>query len=327
MRIFRRPRAFVSYSHMDTKLRADLCNYLKSHAVEPIFDEQTGVGQPLEPKIGDLIETSDGMIVLGSRDSLKSDWCQLEVEHARSRGIPWYPVLVDDIPSRELPAWFTGRDRLGHGEVTYAICPRDKGWKNLAPVVEKLRRGRPLEPRWIVAILLFMALIVPIPMMAVFGYVVGQAGESVRSQQERIERINADIEASATHEDGPMRSHRESPGRREWTQRATNVIVAWDRIEGEVVRERHFLDDTGEIAIDNISTVRAPDGSVSLLKTRRIHPRGMVETVIEDEFDSSGALISKRVKIGRDGRWYSYSDIALSIYPAVVPAFPVVSYR
>lgn len=327
MSIFRRPRAFISYSHEDELLLKDLVAFLEERSVEPIFDADIHVGDRLTRAIRRMIEKSDGVIMLGSQTSLTSVWCEREVRHARGKGIPVYPVLVDDIRDEDVMEWFKGGLDLSDSNIKYARNPRDQGWNALIPVIKRLRQGRPIELRCIVAIILFLLLGAPIPMMVLFGLVIGQAADSVRSQQQQIERMNADIETSATRSDGPMVPRRSSATRCEWIRRGTNTVEAWDAIEGAVVRQRHFLDSEGEIAVDTIITVRAPDGSVSLRKTRHIQPHGMSDTVIEDEFDGSGTLISKRIRPGQDARWYSYRDVARSIYPAVVPTLPIISYR
>jgi hypothetical protein len=72
-------KVFVSYAHVDTKWRDDVCRFLEKNGFEPIFDsEKLDLGKPWRPQLKSLIDEADSMLVLFSGTSVESEWVLFE---------------------------------------------------------------------------------------------------------------------------------------------------------------------------------------------------------------------------------------------------------
>jgi TIR domain len=323
MSIFRRPQVFISYRLSEASRRTELATWLEAHGIKPIFDETIQAGDTLDPEIAKLIDKADALFALGTRAYMKSDWGHKEIVHARLKGKIYLPLLIEDLLPSEIPDWFKGIGPLDRREVKWAECFGDKGWSEVIPILKKLRKGRPLDLRWRVGLILTLLFIVPLLTMEVLASILGQPGENIRRLQADVEAINAAIDAPSPRSPH-LRPSRTSIDRREW-RNDSGELVAIDDLTGVMVVTRHFFLNDQEFATDFIFATSAPDGSNVFRKVRRIMPPSMDEIAIEDEFDSIGTLISKRVKLSKESPWYDYEELARSVYPAIVP--PLIAYR
>ena len=72
-------KVFVSYAHVDTKWRDDVCRFLEKNEFEPLFDsEKLNLGKPWRPQLKSLIDEADSMLVLFSDTSAESLWVLFE---------------------------------------------------------------------------------------------------------------------------------------------------------------------------------------------------------------------------------------------------------
>jgi|SRR5271166_30655 len=324
--MFRRPRAFISYSHEDADLRDNLATWLSRQGVTPVFDREVRFGDGLSLKLLHLIDNSDCLIALGTSHGLKSEkseWVRQETQYARHRNKLYFPILFDSVPEPEIPDWFTGRDIPGLGEIKYVTCRSGDGWTSLEPLVRQLRQGG-INLRTGVLMVFVLLFVVPAFLLLLVRPRIGLPSGEVRRIQEATEAMNARIEAArkgVNHE--LVRVGGDDNLSETWVDSSTGKPVAKDNFDSSdptLVRKRYFFVDGRELAMDSIRVMKSSDGSESLLKTREIYPSGN-EVVIEDTFDSIGKLVSKRVRTGKNGPWHNYVELASSIYPAILAAY------
>lgn len=96
------PRFFISYSSRDEVLAKRLSKLLRETFCVDCFcsAEALGAGEAWPSVLEKNLRTCDVLVYLSSAHSNESIWCQQEAAWALGRGIPVFPLLLDDAPMR-----------------------------------------------------------------------------------------------------------------------------------------------------------------------------------------------------------------------------------
>jgi WD40 repeat protein len=131
---------FVSHSSADNDAARDFAERLHRRGFDSLFldfDPEQGIpaGRHWEAELYSQLRRADGLIFVGSPNSVNSIWCNIELSLARSVGKPVFPVAIADTPRPQLLAdtqWldFTtdadgAFDRLIDGLRHAGLDPRD----------------------------------------------------------------------------------------------------------------------------------------------------------------------------------------------------------
>ena len=100
---------FISYSHVDTAVAAQIRDWLHAqefHSIFAAFDRQDGIapGRHWERELLRNLRLCDVVLALCSADYAKSRWCFAELVHAKAQEKPIVPVRLDAAPPHELLA-------------------------------------------------------------------------------------------------------------------------------------------------------------------------------------------------------------------------------
>lgn len=93
------PKVFISYSHDDKQTVLDLYRQLKNSGISFWLDQFELIpGMLLQQKIEDALRTSDAMLAVLSRNSIRSEWIRFEEAffHGQNNKGPIIPVVLDD---------------------------------------------------------------------------------------------------------------------------------------------------------------------------------------------------------------------------------------
>jgi hypothetical protein len=94
---------FLSYSHEDREAAQQLAEALAQQGLVVWWDRTIRAGQDYENEIVRALHNSHCVIVIWTRQSVRSDWVKEEASYARTQG-KLIPVLLDDA---EIPVPFT----------------------------------------------------------------------------------------------------------------------------------------------------------------------------------------------------------------------------
>ena len=131
-----RASAFLCYSLKDRSAAKEVKARLGDIGVV-VFDAESDVlvGQDLKATVDSLIENADFAVGLMSRNTLESDWVQMEIQIIERKKKKLFPVKLDDV---EIPT------RLQH--LKYADLATDKA-RGLQALVDSVRTSFKLEQR------------------------------------------------------------------------------------------------------------------------------------------------------------------------------------
>lgn len=88
-------RIFISYAREDkSDVEKLIVNELNETNHQVFIDDKLKVGEEWKPQLLNAIRTSDALIYAISPDSLKSEWCQWELEQAEKVGKSIVPILL-----------------------------------------------------------------------------------------------------------------------------------------------------------------------------------------------------------------------------------------
>ena len=100
----RKTNVFISYSRKDSEAADRLHAALSAQGFNPYLDKHDiAAGEDWKARLGGLIESADTMVFLISPDSIASDVCDWEVNHAELKGKRILPVVTRDaanVPER-----------------------------------------------------------------------------------------------------------------------------------------------------------------------------------------------------------------------------------
>ena len=86
---------FISYSHKDTKYAHKLANALTDMGINVWIDERLDYGSQWPHEIQKQLDTCDAFILVMSPRSFASDWVQSELQRAKRKLKPIFPVLLE----------------------------------------------------------------------------------------------------------------------------------------------------------------------------------------------------------------------------------------
>jgi sugar/nucleoside kinase (ribokinase family) len=85
-------RLQIFISHSDVTAARSCAKTVAAAGATPILDDTHLKGGRLESKVLKMLKASNAVIILVSRDALKSDWVKFELDHARGLGLNIYPI-------------------------------------------------------------------------------------------------------------------------------------------------------------------------------------------------------------------------------------------
>lgn len=96
-------RIFISHHSSDRAVSAAVKSRLEARGYRSVFldfDPDSGIapGREWERELYQQIRSCQAMVVIGSRRSMESRWCFVEITHARAMGKPLFAIRVDDAP-------------------------------------------------------------------------------------------------------------------------------------------------------------------------------------------------------------------------------------
>lgn len=95
---------FISHSYQQASLARQAADRLKAMRLTPILDkDQLAAGDEVEGRLRKLLEQSDELLMLCSKEALASPWVMLEVGAAWAKQTRIVPVVVDDTAVNDLP--------------------------------------------------------------------------------------------------------------------------------------------------------------------------------------------------------------------------------
>ena len=105
-------KVFISHSTRDQGLVISLSNLLSKFGVEVFVAEwYLAPGEPVAEKVFNQIKKSDCIIVLMTRNGIRSNWVQQEIGFALQSNIPLIPLVEKGVDQRDLAA-LQGREYI-----------------------------------------------------------------------------------------------------------------------------------------------------------------------------------------------------------------------
>jgi hypothetical protein len=86
---------FISYSHKDTKYAHALADHLKSRGFDFWIDERLDYGSQWPYEIQKQLDSCDAFLVIMSPRSFASEWVQSELQRAKRKLKPIFPLLLE----------------------------------------------------------------------------------------------------------------------------------------------------------------------------------------------------------------------------------------
>jgi TIR domain len=327
----RRPRVFISYSHLGKGpvLARALENWLQARGCQPVVDWQDlEEFDRLELVLHDMIDGCDALVAIGTEEFLTSSYCEQEVNYALNRDKCYFPLLFDSHRAvHSLPDWFSRRGRKGGtlilGTALASATQNTAGsFARLESILPRLRNRVAMDLRWGIALALLLFL--TLPSLAALGLrrVFTNAGAEVQQIQASIEATNRAIEGVNPHSSIRLQyDGRVGASTLSYRDTSSGELIARDTVAGRLVAARTYYRKGREIAVDRVEVRRAPNGQETRIKTREILEAGRTGLLIRDRFDSSGTLISKEVRWPGSPGWHRYGDLGSSLYPTAVRFF------
>lgn len=105
-------KVFISHSTRDQGLVISLANLLSKFGVEvSVAEWYLTPGERLDRKVFELIEESDCIVVLLTRDGIRSNWVQQEIGYSLQCNKRFIPIVEKDINPKDLAA-LQGREYI-----------------------------------------------------------------------------------------------------------------------------------------------------------------------------------------------------------------------
>ena len=86
---------FISYSHKDTEYAHGLADHLRNIGFDMWMDERLDYGSQWPHEIQKYLDTCDAFILIMSPPSFASDWVQSELQRAKRKAKPVFPLLLE----------------------------------------------------------------------------------------------------------------------------------------------------------------------------------------------------------------------------------------
>lgn len=102
---------FISYSRKDQKTAKRIIDSLAQYDLEPWVDWLSiPKGEEFESEIKQGIEKAEIFLFLVSPDSIKSKWCQIEIDHAVKNGKRILPIVIRNVSPESTHAEISKRN-------------------------------------------------------------------------------------------------------------------------------------------------------------------------------------------------------------------------
>jgi hypothetical protein len=102
-------QVFISYSHDDENVAQELRDSLRKKNLGWIDEARIAGGGAIRQKVKDSLQQASAIIVLVSKQSLKSEWVQFEIGAALAMNKPVIPILIGQTDAETvLPDWLQG---------------------------------------------------------------------------------------------------------------------------------------------------------------------------------------------------------------------------
>ncbi len=86
---------FISYSHKDTTYAHGLAGHLKNMGFDTWIDERLDYGSQWPHEIQRQLDSCDAFILIMTLRSFASDWVQSELQRAKRKLKPIFPLLLE----------------------------------------------------------------------------------------------------------------------------------------------------------------------------------------------------------------------------------------
>jgi hypothetical protein len=140
---------FISYSHKDTYYAHGLANDLQSIGLEVWIDARLDYGQQWPQEIQKQLDNCDAFIIIMSPRSFASEWVQSELQRAKRKIKPIFPLLLEgDEPwlSIESTQFYDVRGGKFPDAKFYSALKRVISFKQDAPTFHVLKKPEKTEP-------------------------------------------------------------------------------------------------------------------------------------------------------------------------------------
>ena len=97
------PKIFISYSHKDKEFVKKLYEELHALPFDILWDQkELQVGDDIKKKTDELIESSDYLLFVSSKNSAGSEWATIEIDKALKLKKKVLPVVIDESEPPEI---------------------------------------------------------------------------------------------------------------------------------------------------------------------------------------------------------------------------------
>lgn len=126
------PKLFISYSHEDKPVAKQLAETLSQRGYEVFWDAKIPPGMTFDTYIFENLQGSNAVIVLWSKNSIRSDYVKEEAEYAKNRRM-LVPLNID---GTDLPFGFT---RIQATDLSGSHGPMQEGqWQTVVDSIEAI---------------------------------------------------------------------------------------------------------------------------------------------------------------------------------------------
>ena len=131
---------FISYSRKDSAIAEKIVNALAKDDLEPWIDwKSIPKGEEFKREIFQGIEKSDIFLFLVSPDSVRSKWCQKEINCANKNGKRILPIVVRNTSLKLIPSGITKRN--------WIFCR--EGRENFRKAIKETRKTIDTDYEWL----------------------------------------------------------------------------------------------------------------------------------------------------------------------------------
>jgi hypothetical protein len=96
---------FISYSSADIAFVNKLVATLEAANIDVLIDRRNlPFGEKFKPELVDFVRRSDAVVFVVSPRSITSPWCTWEIEQVNSQSKRLVPIVLEQVPIRDLPA-------------------------------------------------------------------------------------------------------------------------------------------------------------------------------------------------------------------------------
>jgi TPR repeat protein len=101
------PDIFISYKKEEGETASTLATRLTEAGYDVWWDDALLAGERYEDEIATVLDRSRAVVVLWSKQSVKSEWVKAEAEAARQQK-KVFPIIIDDMSPTQMPLLFRG---------------------------------------------------------------------------------------------------------------------------------------------------------------------------------------------------------------------------